>query len=261
MDLTVQAMAGYMAITGFAETPPTKCGPAVADFLAGAHLYAAVVTALLDRERNGVARRVEVSMLEACYFPMLSALSMVKPGQDAAAVRVGNRHSGLSLSPYSVYPCADGHIAIITSNEQQWQGLARALGLEHLLDDPRCRTVKDRCAHMDWVDARVAERTGLEPKQVVFEKLLAERVPASPVRTLPEVVEDPQLHARGALQWQEHPQFGRMPLPTSPLRLAGAEPELGAPTGSLGEDSRAVLREKLGLDEAALDALAAQGVI
>lgn len=261
MDLTVQAMGGYMAITGFAETPPTKCGPAVGDFLAGAHLYGAVVTALFERERTGVARRVEVAMLEAAFFPMLSALSMVKPGQDAAAVRVGNRHSGLSLSPYSVYPCADGHIAIITSNEAQWQGLCRALALTHLLDDPRCRTNPDRCRNMDWMDETIGARTRQEPKQAIFEKLLAERVPCGPVRTLPEVMHDPQLHARGALQWTDHPDYGRLPLPTTPLRFAGETPALGTPTGALGAESRAVLRDKLGLDDAALDSLEAAGTI
>ena len=261
MDLTVQAMAGYMGITGFAETPPTKCGPAVADFLAGAHLYGAVVTALLERERTGVARRVEVSMLETAYFPLLSALSMVKPGQDADSVRVGNRHSGLSLSPYSVYPCADGHIAIITSNEAQWQGLARALDLTHLLEDPRSRTVKDRCANMDWMDATVGEQTRRYTKQALFEKLLAERVPSGPVRTLTEVMEDPHLHATGGLRWQEHPDFGRVPIPSSPLHFADVEPPQPPPTGPLGAETRAVLREKLGMEEAAIEALAAEGII
>jgi CoA:oxalate CoA-transferase len=261
MDLTVQAMAGYMGITGFADTPPTKCGPAVADFLAGAHLYGAVVTALLERERTGVARRVEVSMLETAYFPLLSALSMVKPGQDADSVRVGNRHSGLSLAPYSVYPCADGFIAIITSNEAQWQGLCRALEMTELLDDPRSRTVKDRCANMDWMDATVAERTIHFTKQALFEKLLAERVPSGPVRTLTEVMHDPHLHATGGLRWQEHPEFGRLPIPSGPLHFSGVEPPQAPPTGKLGAETREVLREKLGLDAAAMDALAADGVI
>ena len=80
-------------------------------------------------------------------------------------------------------------------------------------------------------------------------------------RSLPEVIEDPQLHARGALQWSEHPEYGRLPLPTTPLRFAGETPTIGTPTGPIGADARAVLRERLGLGEAELDALAAAGTI
>jgi formyl-CoA transferase len=263
MDLTVQAMAGFMSITGFADGPPVKAGPAVADFLAGVHLYGAVVTALLERERTGVARAVEVSMLEANTFPLLSALSLLKPGETARPppARVGNRHGGLSLCPYNVYPCADGHIAIITGNEAQWRGLLRALGQEAVEEDPRFRTVRDRCARMDLVDAMVGGWTARHPKAALFALLLAERVPCAPVRTLDEVIEDPHLHARGALERVEHPGFGPITVPHSPLRFAGLPPEPHVPTGALGADSRAVLAERLGLDAAALDALEAEGVI
>jgi len=261
MDLTVQAMAGIMSITGTADGPPLKAGPAVADFLAGIHLYGAIVTALLERERTGVARAVEVSMLEANVFPLLSALSMLKPGSDAATLRVGNRHGGLSLSPYNVYPCADGHIAIIVSNEAQWHGLLRALGQEEAGEDPRFRSMKDRCAHMDLVDAMVGEWTSRHPKQTLFERLLAERVPCSPVRTLDEVIADPQLHARGALERVEHPAYGPITVPHSPLRFAGLPPEPYRPTGELGAEGRTILTERLGLDAAALDGLEAEGVI
>jgi CoA:oxalate CoA-transferase len=261
MDLTVQAMAGYMSITGFADGPPLKAGPAVADFLAGVHLYGAIMTALFERERSGTARAVEVSMLEAGYFPLSSALSMLKPGADPAAMRVGNRHGGLSLCPYNVYPTADGHIAIITSNEAQWHGLLRAFDQEAVGEDPRFRTVKDRCAHMDAVDAMVGEWTSRHPRQALFEMLLAERVPCGPVRTLDEVIADPHLHARGALRWIDHPEYGRIAVPSSPLRFAGLPPEEHHPTGRLGAEGRAVLAERLGLDPAALDALERDGVI
>jgi len=185
MDLTVQAMAGFMTITGLPDGPLLKAGPAVADFLAGVHLYGAVVTALLERERTGVARAVEVSMLEANTFPLLSALSLLRPGEATSSpMRVGNRHGGLSLCPYNVFPCADAHIAIITRNEAQWHGLLRALGQEAVGQDPRFRTVKDRCARMDLVDSMVSEWTARHPKGALFTMLLTARVPCAPVRTL-----------------------------------------------------------------------------
>ncbi len=261
MDLTVQAMAGIMAITGMPDGPPLKAGPAIADFLAGAHLYGAIVTALFERERTGTARAVEVAMLEANVFPLLSALSTLKPGTDPARMRVGNRHGGLSLCPYNVYPCADGHVAIIVANEGHWAALLGAFGQEAVGEDPRFRTNRDRCANMDLVDGTVGTWTAPHPKQRVFEMLSAVRVPAAPVRLLNEVIADPHLLARGALTPVEHPAYGPITVPRSPLRFAGLPPAPHAPTGDLGAEGRAVLAERLGLDAAALDALAVEGVI
>jgi CoA:oxalate CoA-transferase len=75
------------------------------------------------------------------------------------------------------------------------------------------------------------------------------------------VIEDPHLHARGALDRVEHPSFGPIIVPRSPLRFAGLPPEPHVPTGGLGADGRAVLVERLALDAATLDALEAEGVI
>ena len=76
MDLTVQAMSGVMGITGFPEREPVKAGPALCDFFAGVHLYGGIVTALLDRERTGRGRTVEVAMLDAVYASLSSTLGM-----------------------------------------------------------------------------------------------------------------------------------------------------------------------------------------
>ena len=77
MDLTVQAMSGVMSVTGFPESPPVKAGVAISDFMAGVHLYAGIVTALLDRERTGLGSLVEVPMLDATLPTLLSSLAVV----------------------------------------------------------------------------------------------------------------------------------------------------------------------------------------
>jgi formyl-CoA transferase len=259
MDLTVQAMVGVMSVTGFPDGPPVKAGPQFCDFLAGVHLYGAIVTALLDRARTGRARGVEVAMLEASYFALSSNLAMQHG--TGRAVRTGNRQSSLSLCPYNVYPAADGHVAIITNNETHWQALLTAFGRESIGDDPRFRTVKDRVRHMDECDAMIADWTRPLPKQAVFELLVRHRVPAAPVRELSEVIEDPHLHARGWLQRIEHPAFGAITVPASPLHFAGLAPLPHVPSVPLGQDSRAVLAERLGLDATALDRLEADKVI
>ncbi|MBC7378879.1 MAG: CoA transferase [Burkholderiaceae bacterium] len=261
MDLTVQAIAGVIDTTGYADRPPVKAGPAVADFMAGVHLFGAVSAALYERERTGKGRSIEVSMMESIYPTLASSLGLFYGSGGGAAPRTGNRHTGMSLSPYNVYPTSDGYIAIITNNETHWLNLVDALGHPEMARDPRFLKVADRCVNMDEVDAELGALTRGRTKAELFELLIARRVPCAPVRTLLEVVNDPHLHERGSLQWIDHPEYGRIVVPASPLRFAGEAPQPYKPSSPLGADTRAILAERLKLDGAALDALAADGVI
>src|SRR5436853_2158205 len=247
MDLTVQAMSGVMGITGFADREPVKAGPALCDFFAGVHLYGGIVTALLDRERTGRGRTVEVSMLDAVYASLSSQLGMCFGQGWAEAGRTGNRHGGLAESPYNVYATNDGHIAIICVGEQHWKNLLDAMGRANLRDDPRFASLTTRVAHMDVVDALVSGFTKQYNKQDLFALLMKHRVPCAPVRTLMEVVNDPHLHQRGMLQWIDHPELGRIVVQASPIRFDGAAPLAHEPSRSLGADNERVLSGWLGL--------------
>jgi crotonobetainyl-CoA:carnitine CoA-transferase CaiB-like acyl-CoA transferase len=206
MDLTVQAMTGVMSVTGFPENTPVKAGPALADFFGGVHLYAALVTALFDRERTGLGQLVEVSMQEAVFPSLASNLGRLAAG-GATAIRTGNRHGGLAESPYNVYPTADGFIAILCVGERHWDVLLGAIGREDLRGDPRYASLAARVQHMDSVDEIVSDFTRTQTKQALFELLVGLRVPCAPVRELDEVVADPHLHARGALENVVHPLY------------------------------------------------------
>ncbi|HEY4773490.1 MAG TPA: CoA transferase, partial [Xanthobacteraceae bacterium] len=107
MDLTVQAMSGVMSVTGFPEHPPVKAGPAFCDFAAGVHLFAGVLAALYERERTGLGRLVEVSMLEATLPTLSSNLAAWHASGGKAPPRTGNHHGSLAEAPYNVYPAAD----------------------------------------------------------------------------------------------------------------------------------------------------------
>ena len=259
MDLTVQAMAGVMSITGFPDRPPVKAGPALCDFFAGVHLYGAIVTALYERERTGVGRQVEVAMLDAVYPSLSSSLGMHFGSGGDVPPRTGNRHGGLAEAPYNVYPASDGYIAIICVGDVHWRSLLTAMGQDDLANDPRFTSLKDRVAHIDAIDALVGAWTAPQNKDALFALLQAHRVPCAPVRNLDEVVNDPHMHARGALQWQDHPELGRIVVPHSPLRFAGTEQRPLEPSRPLGADADAVLAG-LGLPPDAIAALHRDGV-
>ena len=261
MDLTVQAMAGIMNVTGFPDRPPVKAGPAMCDFFGGVHLFGAIMTALYEREKTGVGRLVEVSMQEAVYASLASNLGLHHSMGNAVPPRTGNRHGGLAEAPYNVYPTSDGHIAIICVNETHWKSLLAVMQRQDLLTDPRYLDLKSRVAHMDEIDALVGSFTSRFAKQELFDLLMKNHVPCSPVRDLDEVVNDVHMHARRALEWVEHPMYGRVCLPNSPLRFDGVEPIEILPSGELGSDNREVYGDWLGLPADEIASLQAAGVI
>ena len=147
MDLTVQAHSGAMSTTGLEGQAPLKSGTAYIDFLGGTHLYGAITTALFEVERTGRGRSVEVAMADAAYFPLATPLNHWQ--QTGTTMRNGNRHAGLSMAPYNVYECSDGHLAIICVANRHWRSLVAAIGRDDLLDDERLRGHPGRSKHMD----------------------------------------------------------------------------------------------------------------
>lgn len=261
MDLTVQAIAGIMNVTGYPDRPPVKAGPAMCDFFGGVHLYGAIMTALYEREKTGVGRLVEVSMQEAVYASLSSNLGLHYSMGNSVPPRTGNRHGGLAEAPYNVYPTSDGHIAIICVSEAHWKALLKAMQREDLLSDARFADLKHRVDNMDEVDALVAEFTERHAKKALFDLLMSHRVPCAPVRDLDEVVNDEHMHARRALEWVEHPMYGRVCLPNSPMRYDGVAPIALRPSGPLGRDNQEVYGDWLGLSSDDIAGLQAEEVI
>jgi formyl-CoA transferase len=150
----------------------------------------------------------------------------------------------MAEAPYNVYPTADGYIAIICVGDVQWRNLCLAMGRADLGDAPHLDSLKKRVEAMDEVDAIVGAWTAAHTKEAAFDTLMAHKVPCAPVRTLAEVMTDPNMHARGALQYQDHPTLGRIVVQHSPLRFDGVTPRALTPSRELGADTDAVLAER-----------------
>lgn len=256
MDLTVQAISGVMETTGFPDRPPVKAGPAICDFFAGIHLHAAILTALYDRERSGEARRVEVAMQDAVFASLGSSFGLWWGSQGTQSdlpSRTGNRHGGMAEAPYNVYPATDGWVAIICVGELHWKKLVAVMERPDLLVDPRFADLKSRVANVDAVDEAVSAWTHTRTKKEIFDVLIANGVPSAPVRNLDEVVHDENMHERGALQYQDHPEYGRIIVQQTPIRFDGLEPMTIPPSHKLGEDARDVLSTMTTLGDEEID--------
>ena len=262
MDLTVQAMSGVMAITGFPDREPVKAGNAIGDFLAGIHLYGAVVTALLRRTRTSRGGKVEVAMLDAVYPSLMSSLGLYFGRSDdgTGVTRTGNHHSGMAESPYNVYPVTGGSVAVICVTDDHWRSLVEAMGATELADDPRYATRVERVANMTEVDEVVGRWLEAQERDTALAILQEHGVPCAPVREIGEVVNDPHLRARGMLREIDDPDYGKLVVPSSPLRFEGFEPDLTL-SPRLGEHNDEIYGEWLGIEPGQLQSLRERGVI
>ncbi|PPQ30848.1 CaiB/BaiF CoA transferase family protein [Rhodopila globiformis] len=260
MDFTIQAASGIMSVTGDPDGPPMKAGPALVDFMGGIHLYAAVMTALLQRTATGEGQLVEVAMQEVVYPTLASSYDYhLRTGQ--APPRAGNRQAGLASAPYNAFQTRDGWVAIHVLTEAHWQNLLRAMGRTDLLDDPRFASNPARTANMAATEALVTAWTLGLSRQEVVAAAKRHRIPAAPVRNAVEVMNDPHMHQRGMLERIDHPALGPIIVPNSPLRLHGADRVVPVPSPSLGQHNQEVYGDWLGLGAEGVAALRQAGAI
>jgi formyl-CoA transferase len=174
--------------------------------------------------------------------------------------RTGNRHGGLAVCPYNIYPATDGWVAILCLRATHWSDLCRVMGRPDLAADPGLSTPSGRVDRMDDVDAAVAAWSGGLDKHTAFELLQKADIPASPVRSLSEVFHDAVLRDRGMITDigtgdRACTVFG------SPLQMGDSPVPIPAPAPVLGEHTDDVLRTWLNLPTAAIEQLRDDGVI
>ncbi len=259
MDVTVQAHMGVMSINGFADRPPVKSGATFIDFLGGTHLYGAVVTALFEAQRTGRGRLVSTSMAEAAYYTLTTSLQAWQ--LHGVTGRMGNRNAAMSVSPSNVYPCSDGHIALIAAMNSHWRSVLEVIDRADLLGDERLRSNAGRCEHMDEVDELVTAWTSGRTRAEAAAALSAAGVPVAEVREVTDVVHDDHMIERGFLQWTELDGLGEIPLAHSPLRWHGSDMREVEPYRPVGADNESIYREFCGLEADELAALAAERII
>ncbi len=261
MDLVMQAMCGVINSTGFPDQPPVKSGAALCDFFAGIHLFSAIMMALYERERTGKGRVVEVSMQDATYCSLASNYGMLHAREDAAPERTGNRHGGLGISPYNAYEASDGWVVVNSPGDHHFAAILDVIGRPDLKRDPRLTTRGARVDNFRLVDELIETWTKQQSKNEVAEKMLAAAVPCAPVRNLKEVMNDANMHARGSLQWVDHPELGRVVLPHTPLVVEGTPRRPLEPSLPLGASNEEIFQGWLGRSAEEFTTLKSEGVI
>ena len=260
-DYQIQAMSGVMDMNGAADGPPTRVGLFIGDLVTPLYAAYAILGALRVREKTGAGQFLDASMMDT--LASLMFMETIEDGVRAGrTLRTGNDGRN---DPTGLYRLADGDIFITIGTAARWQSLCRALGAEALLDDPRYATRADRETHVGELRAAIQARLGPLDTAAAMPLLEAAGIPVAPVRTLPEVLDDPHFRDRGTLRAMyragaDDPVDGGVMAGFPVLFSGGALPEL-AGGGGLGAHNEAVYGGLLGLDATAIAALKDKGVI
>ncbi len=256
-DPLLQASAGYMALTGGPDSPPTKAGVSIIDFAGGYAFALGLVVGLFDARRTGVGRDIEVGLLDTA-LSMLNYMATWSLNRDWEPDRLEDS-AHQTIVPAQTFATADGWIAVFPAKERFYREMVTLMGLDHLADDSRFATFAARYENREdllpIVEARFAERTTGE-----WLDLLRGKVPCAPVNSLKEALEDEQVVARGLIVESEHPAYGRIRQVGSPIKTDGAITE-PAPGPSLGQHTDEVLRELLGYPAARIVELRSAGAV
>ncbi len=255
-DLIIQGESGVMDITGDPDGPPVKVGTSIADLVTGLYCAQAVLAALAKRARTGMGGRVDVSMLDA-MASLLTFNAGIYFATGTSPRRCGNAHP--TISPYETFEAADGWLNIGVANDKFWSLFCAVLDRPDLRDDPRFAQARDRAANRVALKSLLDPIIQARPRAEWVRALAAAGVPCGEIRTVAEVCENPQLTTRGQVQATHHPAAGEVRHIASAIRFDDAPPPPARPAPRLGEHRDELLSEWLGLDAAAIDALARQG--
>ncbi|MDE2403574.1 MAG: CoA transferase [Sphingomonadales bacterium] len=262
MDVIVQALSGAMYTSGEPDHPPVRIGIPVADMLAPVFTVIGILAALEQRHRTGAGQHVDVSMLGA-----LTSFVAIENWSAMAAAGMPSR-TGLTvqrLSPFGVFECADGYVAVVAVHEPLARGLFAAMGQPELAEDARFGNRDARVANATELEARINAWSRTLPTAAVLAALEAQGVPAAPVRHPEDALVDPRVVARGETMPVAHPTYGSQ----IDLRTAGVPIQFSAATTGfddalpvrIGEHNEAILKGLLGYDDAKLASLKAAGAM
>jgi formyl-CoA transferase len=239
-DFIMQAGAGLMSITGPAEGPPSKVGVAIVDLTTGMMAANAVLAALYARERTGVGQHIDISLFETAVSWLANVGTAVLLTGHAPK-RHGNAHP--TIVPYQLFDTSDGTIAIGVGNDGQWRRLCEAIGATDLRDDQRFAGNADRVRNREQLVQLLNDRLRVLGTADVVPRLQAAQVPVSQVRSIPEVLADPQIVARDMVEVVQHPTIGEIRLLGIPYKFSNTKASIRRHPPLLGEHNAEIQNE------------------
>jgi len=259
-DYIGSAYAGISDLLGEPGRPPAHQGTSIGDSLCGMTATAAVLAALIHRERTGEGQYIDAALIDTYFHTHQNSIPRVTlQGGKFVPERSGRFHPEGSGGAYRY---RDDQWIYLIATEQRWPDLARALDAPQWLEDPRFKTRRDRRINGEALAAAIEERLSRFPtRDAAVAALEAAHVPCAPILTVNEAVAHPHLRQRGTVRRVRDPFIGEFDIPGMPVKLSRWAPKENLTAPLLGQDNEAVLKDLLGMSGAEIDSLYAQGVL
>jgi crotonobetainyl-CoA:carnitine CoA-transferase CaiB-like acyl-CoA transferase len=257
-DIVLQAMSGALSMNGEPGGLPTKLGIPLGDLVGGINGPIGILSALYERERTGVGRHIDVSLMDG-LMGMLGYIAQLAFFTGSDPQRVGSQHP--NLVPYGIFPAREGSIVIACLTAGFWTRICQSIGQAELCDDPRYDTLEKRRDAREEVNAIVAAFTALHSVEELVAIFTAHEVPHAPILGVTEALAQPQAMARGMVVEAQHAALGSIPIVNRPIRFTDAEQPMPEAPPVLGQHTEAILAQVLDLSPERIAVLKAAGIV
>jgi len=256
LDLILQAESGMISVTGEAGGHGARAGVSIADLTAGMNAAFGIMLALRAKEKSGIGQAIDVSMMEG-QLALLSTMLGNYCSTGEIPGPMGTAYK--ALLPYQTFQTTTRDLALAVGSEKLWKIFCPVIGCPELADDPRFRTNGDRNRNREILVEKL-QQTFLTRSYEEWEALLTRNgIPVGAINNLAQVVDHPQVKARGSIVETEHPRAGRLRVVGVPVRLSATPGSIRTSSPALGEHTDVVLRELLGLGTEQIAALKTAG--
>ena len=228
-DFAIQAMSGFMMLTGEPGGQPMKMGISASDLACGLYSVIAIQAALAMRARTGRGQHIDMSLLD-CSVGLLASQAMHYLVTGANPPRMGNGHA--QVSAYGVFPTSDGQVVLAPANDALFRRLLTLLGRHDLLGEARFASNEARLANRVELDAIIAAETAGRTSEALLAACAQAGIPAGPINAIDRVFDDPQVKARGL-----RIDLDGVPGVRSPFTFSEAELALDRPSPRKGQDA------------------------
>jgi crotonobetainyl-CoA:carnitine CoA-transferase CaiB-like acyl-CoA transferase len=247
-----------ISVTGEPGGHGVRCGVSIADMTAGMYAAYGIMLALRVKERTGRGQSIDVSMLEG----QLSLLGTMIGGflaDGKVPEPMGTAYK--ALLPYQTFRTKTRDLALAVGSEKLWKVFCGVIGAPELADDPRYRRNRDRAQNREGLITTLQEIFLTRTYEEWETLLLASGIPMGAINTIPQIVDHPQVKARGALVEMDHPRAGKVRMVGVPVRLSETPGSVRTPAPMLGEHTEEILEKMLGLGAEDITSLRTAGVI
>ncbi len=261
-DFMIQGMGGLMSVTGQPEGQPgggpVKVGVALADVMTGLYSTIAILAALAHRNESAEGQYIDMSLLDVQVATLANqATNYLVSGKVPKLM--GNAHP--NLVPYQTFPTSDGHFILAVGNDSQFGKFCKVAGLDDLPDDPRYKTNRNRVENRETLAAKIGAVTADHPLNYWMDELAKESVPCGPINTIDRVFEEPQIKHREMKVEIAGSDGTMLPGVANPIKLSKTPVSYRSAPPQLGEDTKSVLNDLLGMSEEQIEKLAEQAII